>query len=69
MMRNNKRGISFLQQEETNAAEDANDNNIKQGQQTMRSSTKQLLELLDDENAKVTATAGFRPRRIAKNKI
>ena len=58
MMRNNKRGISFLQQEETNAAEDANDNNIKQGQQTMRSSTKQLLELLD-ENAKVTATAGF----------
>ena len=68
-MRNNKRGISLLQQEETNAAEDANDNNIKQGQQTMRSSTRQLLELLDDENAKVTATAGFRPRRIAKNKI
>jgi F0F1-type ATP synthase membrane subunit b/b' len=68
MMRNNKRGISLLQQEETNAAEDANDNNIKQGQQAMRSSTKQLLELLD-ENAKVTATAGFRPRRIAKNKI
>ena len=68
-MHNNKRGISLLQQEETNAAEDANDNNIKQGQQTMRSSTRQLLELLDDENAKVTATAGFRPRRIAKNKI
>jgi hypothetical protein len=78
MMHNTKSrstvGISLLQQEEesllrneeTNAA-DANDN-IKQGQQAMRSSTKQLLQLLD-ENAKVTATAGFRPRRIPKNKI